>query len=193
MNRLIIDLDVLRHNLTVVNNWMERHEAKWTLVTKVLCGHTETLRALQALGVRSIADSRLDNLRAVERVIPDFEAWYLRVPDLSSTKDVVTLADVSLNSEIEVIEALSKEARTQNKTHRVIIMIELGDLREGILPGSLVKFYEQVFQLDNIEVLGIGANLGCLAGVVPSIDQFMQLALYRELLELKFRLSLPMI
>lgn len=193
MNRLIINLEVLRHNLTVVNDWMEQHRAGWTLVTKVLCGHVESLKALKALGVRSIADSRLDNLKTMGDIKPDFETWYLRVPDLSTIKDVVTLADVSLNSEIEVIEAINKEAKLQNKMHRVIIMIELGDLREGILPGTLTKFYEQVFELSNIEVLGIGANIGCLAGVVPNVDQYMQLILYRELLELKFRRKLPMI
>lgn len=193
MNRLIIDLEVMRHNLEVVNNWMERHNANWTLVTKVLCGHAETLKALQALGVRSVADSRLDNLRIIGDMKRDFETWYLRVPDLSSVEDVVMLTDVSLNSEIEVIEAINREAKRQNKTHRVIIMIELGDLREGILPGTLTKFYEQVFELSNIEVLGIGANIGCLAGVVPNVDQYMQLILYRELLELKFRQKLSMI
>jgi predicted amino acid racemase len=72
-------------------------------------------------------------------------------------------------------------------------MIEPGDLREGILPGSLIGFYKHVFQLSNIEVKGIGANLGCLAGAVPTVDQFMQLILYRELLELKFEHSLKLI
>jgi predicted amino acid racemase len=79
------------------------------------------------------------------------------------------------------------------KKHHIIVMIELGDLREGILPGSLIGFYEHVFKLDHVEVLGIGANLGCLAGIVPTVDQMMQLVLYRELLELKFGYSLPMI
>jgi len=72
-------------------------------------------------------------------------------------------------------------------------MIELGDLREGILPGSLMDFYKHVFHLPNIEVKGIGANLGCLAGAVPTVDQFMQLILYRELLELKFEHPLRLI
>ena len=193
MNRLIINLESLKFNLAVINRWMERHGATWSVVTKVLCGHTDTLRALQHLGVRSMGDSRLANLQAIERIIPDFEAWYLRVPDMSSITDVVAYSDVSLNSEIEVIKALNDEARKQDKIHRIIIMIELGDLREGILPGSLTKFYEQVFTLPNIEVLGIGANLGCLAGAVPTVDQFMQLILYRELLELKFDHKLAMI
>jgi predicted amino acid racemase len=140
-----------------------------------------------------MADSRLENLRAIERIVPEFEAWYLRPPDLSSIKEVAALADVSLNTELATIRELSREARRLNYVHRVVIMIELGDLREGILPGSLIEFYEEVFELPNIEVLGIGANLGCLAGAVPNVDQFMQLVLYRELLELKFKRELPMI
>lgn len=193
MNQLRIDLEGLRHNIMVIKGWMNDHCANWTVVTKVLCGHTDTLRALQMLGVRSMGDSRLDNLKAIEKITPDLETWYLRVADMSSVHDVVELADVSLNSEIEVIKALNKEAQKINKIHSVVIMIELGDLREGILPGSLIKFYRDIFELPHIKVIGIGANLGCLSGAVPTIDQFTQLSLYRELLELKFNRKLPIL
>ncbi len=184
---------MLRHNLAVISGWMNSHNASWTVVTKVLCGHAETINALQLMGVRSIGDSRLENIRIIERIVPEFETWYLRIPDLSSVPHVAALSDVSLNSELGTIRALNDEARGRKTTHRIVIMIELGDLREGILPGSLLQFYEDVLSLSNIRVLGIGANLGCLAGVVPSIDQFTQLALYRELLELKFGCRLPII
>ncbi len=193
MNRVLVDLEALGENLKIIGGWMREHGASWTVVTKVLCGHADTLRALQALGVRSMGDSRLENLRAIERIVPDFESWYLRVPDLTSVSEVVRLTDVSLNSEIRIIEALNEEARRLGRMHGVVIMIELGDLREGILPGSLIDFYKYVFELSHIEVKGIGANLGCLAGAVPTVDQFMQLALYRELLELKFEHPLPLI
>jgi predicted amino acid racemase len=193
MNRVLIDLEALGQNLKIIGGWMREHGASWTVVTKVLCGHADTLRALQAMGVRSMGDSRLENLRAIERIVPDFESWYLRVPDLTAVADVVRLTDVSLNSEIRIIEALNEEARRLGQVHGVVIMIELGDLREGILPGSLIDFYKYVFELSHIEVKGIGANLGCLAGAVPTVDQFMQLALYRELLELKFEHPLPLI
>jgi predicted amino acid racemase len=193
MNKVIINLDALYHNFQSVNKWIKRHGGSWTLVTKVLCGHSDTLKALQQLGVQSMGDSRLSNIKAIERIIPDFEAWYLRLPHFSALKDIITLTDVSLNSEIEVIERLNVEAKKQDKIHRVIVMIELGDLREGVLPGSLMKFYNHIFQLSNIEVAGIGANLACISGTVPSIDQLTQLILYRELLELKFERKLPMI
>ncbi len=193
MNRILINLDAVYENLETIGRWMNGHGASWTVVTKVLCGHQDTLKALQCMGVRSMGDSRLENIRSIERIHPEFESWYLRVPDLTSVSDVVRLADVSLNSEIGVIEALNEEARKQDRFHGVVIMIELGDLREGILPGSLINFYKHVFHLSNIEVKGIGANLGCMAGAVPTVDQFMQLILYKELLELKFEHPLHLI
>jgi predicted amino acid racemase len=193
MNRLLINLHALRHNIEQINGWIENHNASWTLVTKVLCGHQDTLKALQMMGVRSMGDSRLENLRSIERIIPGFESWYLRLPHISAIGEIVAAADVSLNSELEILRAINAEAGRQGRVHRIIIMIELGDLREGILPGSLVDFYNSVFKLENVEVLGIGANLGCLAGAIPQVDQMTQLALYRELLELKFNHALPMI
>ncbi|MBN2464210.1 alanine racemase [candidate division WOR-3 bacterium] len=193
MSRLIIDLEALHHNIETIDGWVRDHGATWTLVTKALSGHLDTIRALQALGVRSMADSRVDNLRAIARISPGFESWYLRPPRLTYVRSVVEVSDVSLNSELQVIDEIDRVAGALGKTHHIIIMIELGDLREGILPGSLIGFYNHVFRLDHVEVLGIGANLGCLAGIVPTVDQMMQLVLYRELLQLKFNHSLRLI
>jgi len=193
MNQLVINLEAMYHNLVAINEWMRQQGASWTVVTKVLCGHVETLEALVTSGVKSIGESRPRNLLAYKEYVPDLETWYLRVPSMSSIEEIIAYSDVSLNSEYEIIIELNKEAGRQDKLHNIVIMIELGDLREGILPGSLVKFYQDVFQLSNIRVIGIGANLGCLAGVIPSVDQFMQLKLYRELLELKFEKKLPLI
>lgn len=193
MNRVTIDLAALQHNIRTIDSWLTARGASWTLVTKVLCGHVDTLDALQRIGVRSMADSRLANLRAMDRGTGDFESWYLRLPHLPAIPDIVELADVSLNSEMRAIEALDAEARRRGRIHRVVVMVELGDLREGVLPGSLLEFYERAFRLANIEVIGIGANLGCLSGVIPNIDQLTQLVLYHELLELKFAHRLPFI
>lgn len=193
MNKIIINLEALRHNLAQIDRVISMQGASWSVVTKALCGHAETIDALRILGVRSVADSRLDNLRAVNQVAPGLEKWYLRLPHLSAVKDIVELADVSLNSEIKVIRALGEEATRQKKVHSIVIMIELGDLREGITPGSLTDFYQSVFNTPGIKVQGIGAQIGCLAGVAPNEDQAAQLGLYKELLELKHNHHLPVV
>lgn len=193
MNRLTIDLEALRHNIQTIDGWVSSHGASWTLVTKALCGHAGTLEALQAVGIRSMADSRIGNLEAIAALDSRIESWYLRLPHLPIVGRIVELTDVSLNSEIETIRALSREAVRQDRIHRVVIMVELGDLREGVLPGRLGDFYTQVFELPNIDVIGIGSNLGCLSGTMPNVDLFAQLGVYREWLELKFEKKIPLI
>lgn len=193
MNRITIDVDALGHNYRTVQGWVEKHGATMTVVTKALCGHRESLQALAEIGVDSMADSRIANLQVIRDTLSDIETWYLRPPHTSALNEVIALSDVSLNTELDVITALEEEAQRQERTHRVVIMIELGDLREGILPGSLLRVYQNIFELERVKVLGIGANLGCLGGAVPSVDQLMQLVLYRELLELKFERKLPLI
>jgi predicted amino acid racemase len=193
MNRLCINLKALQHNLKRIERLISDRGASWTLVTKVLCGHRDLLNVIVKMGIKSIGDTRLSNFSSLDACTPSLERWYLRVPHHSVTDEVVRHTTVSLNSEISTIDRLNKTAVEQGKKHNIIIMIELGDLREGILPGSLISFYNHVFTFSNIEVLGIGANLGCLTGGIPSVDQLMQLVLYRELLELKFKHRLPFI
>lgn len=193
MSRVIIRGGSLRHNVRVIDEWITRHGATWTLVSKVLCGHREVLKLLQTLGVRSYGESRLENLGGMPDLGPDAEIWYLRGPEASQVEDVVRHCAVSLNTELEIIRKLDEVAGRLGKRHKVVIMVELGDLREGILPNHLVAFYEQVLNLEHVDVLGIGSNLGCMFGAVPSVEQMAQLSLYRELLELKFHRKLPVI
>jgi predicted amino acid racemase len=91
-----------------------------------------------------------------------------------------------MNTEADTIRHLSAEAKKQNKTHKIIIMIELGELREGVMGDDVVAFYADIFNLQNIEVVGIGANLSCLYGVLPNHDKLIQLSLYKQLIETKF-------
>ena len=95
-------------------------------------------------------------------------------------------ASVVMNTEIETIKMLSKEAKRQGKVHKVIIMIELGELREGVLEENVINFYEKAFDLENIQVVGIGANLSCLYGILPNQDKLVQLCLFKQLIEAKF-------
>jgi predicted amino acid racemase len=98
-----------------------------------------------------------------------------------------------MNTEFFTLQQLSDEAVKQNKNHKVIIMVETGDLREGVMGDNLVNFYSRVFELPNIEIIGLGTNLNCLHGVMPSPDKLIQLSLYRQIIELKFNRKIPWI
>jgi len=98
-----------------------------------------------------------------------------------------------MNTEYQTIKLLSDEAQKQKKLHKIIIMIELGELREGIMRDDLIDFYSRVFELKNIEVVGIGTNLSCLYGVLPNHDKLIQLSLYKQLIEAKFNTKIEYI
>lgn len=191
MNRLTINVEALRYNYETVLRWITDHGGQLTVVTKALCGHPEILEALQGFGVGSMGDSRVENLTAVRAHAPGVETWYLRPPHASAIRRLVPLCDVSLNSEMSTLHALHRACREMDTEHQVVLMVELGDLREGVLPGKLLEMTEEILRMPRIRLIGLGANLGCLNGAIPMAEELAQLSLYHELLELKFDVAIP--
>lgn len=183
--------DRLRHNYRFLDQIFKDNGIEWAVVTKMLCGNERFLKELLNLGVKEVCDSRLSNLKRIKEINPDVQTVYIKPPPSRSIETVVRYADVSFNSESSTIELLSQEAVRQNKTHKVTIMIELGDLREGIMGEDLMGFYKKVFELPNIEITAIGSNLNCLHGVMPSRDKLVQLSLYKQLIEATFDKKIP--
>ncbi|MCD8479914.1 MAG: hypothetical protein LRZ88_06595 [Candidatus Cloacimonetes bacterium] len=72
-------------------------------------------------------------------------------------------------------------------------MIEMGELREGIKREGLIPFYKKIFKLSNLDVVGIGTNLGCMYGIQPTYDKLIQLVLYEQLIEAKFKRNLELV
>ena len=168
-------------NYSYLQDLFNKNNIVWAPVLKLLCGNKKYLEYVLSLGEEQVCDARLTNLKVIKSLNPNVETIYIKPPAKRSIRNVVKYADVSFNT-----KWLSEEARKQEKVHRVIIMIELGDLREGILGEHLIAFYKKIFQLPNIKVVGIGANLNCLSGIMPSKDKLIQLSLYEQLIEAKF-------
>lgn len=163
----------------------ESHEVKLSLVTKVLAGNkTLVKRIVEEGGIDSICESRIKNL--IEYSDINVEKWLIRIPMISECSDVVKYADVSLNSEIAVIEKLNDEAEKQNKVHKVILMYELGDLREGCMKDELDALVGKTLNLKNIELYGIGVNLSCYGEIVPTEKNMNELVSVVEELENKY-------
>lgn len=159
---------------------------EWAVVSKLLCGNKTYLRELIKISVKQLCDSRVTNLKMIKEMAPEIETIYIKPPPNGQIPEVIKYADISFNTEIETIKLLSIEAGRQSKKHKIIIMIEMGELREGVMREDLMEFYDEVFKLPNIEVVGIGTNLTCMYGVLPSHDKLIQLCLYEQLIEAKF-------
>lgn len=183
--------DKLRANHAQLERMFKGHGIDWGVVTKVLCGNRAYIEELVALGLKEMHDTRISNLKAIKAAAPDVQTVYIKPPAMRSIANVVKYADVSFNTDLSTIRALSVEAVKQARQHKVIIMVEMGDLREGVMGDELVAFYSEVFQLPGIEVIGLGTNLNCLNGVMPSADKLIQLVLYKQLIEARHKCIIP--
>lgn len=197
MAALTIYMDRILDNIRKLSGYLAEHEIEWTLVTKVFNGHRPVLEHLvgseEAARLHSIGDSRISNLRIVKSLNPDMRTMYIKPPAPGQAENVVRYADVSLNSSYKTIEALNAEAGKQGKVHEIIVMIEMGELREGVVRENVLEFYEKVFRMENIRIIGLGTNLGCMYGVEPSFDKLIQLSLYTHLIEAQFNRKLPLV
>ncbi len=136
-------------------------------VSKAVLGEPAIAQAMIAGGVQFIADSRIENIQKMRRAGISAQLVLLRTAP-SQAEAIVKSADISLNTELQTLEKLSYYAKVQGKIHQVIIMVELGDLREGVLPCDVMQFVRKTLSLPHIQVAGIGCNLACYGGVKPS-------------------------
>lgn len=183
----------IAHNARIITRLCGQYGIAVTGVTKGTCGHPEVARAMLRGGVASIGESRLHNIHRLQARGVRTSYMLLRLPPLSEVDDVVASVDISLNSEVSVIAALSNAACRRGRVHNIIIMVDLGDLREGVWPDDLMPFVRDVIGLPGIRLVGLGTNLSCYGGVMPTEDNMQQLVAYAEHIESAFGLHLPYI
>ena len=187
---LSIDLARIEHNARAIVELCAGHGIEVVGVTKATCGSPEVARAMLRGGCTAIGDSRIANLRRLEEAGVERPTMLLRVPPLSRIEEVASIADVSLHSELTVLAALSEAAQHSGEVCDVIVMVDLGDLREGVWWDDVVPFVGRVLELSGVRLVGLGANLTCYGGVIPTERNMGRLARLVEEVEQTFGLRL---
>lgn len=191
--RIEIDLGKIEHNAKKLKSLYASKGINIAGVTKVVCGDPKIVSALQKSGIESFADSRVANIRRMHHAGIKAPFVLIRTPIPSQVHSVVRYADISLNSEISVIKGLSESAIKQDIIHKIILMVELGDLREGLMPSDLEKTIKIIVGLKGIELVGIGTNLACLGGIKPDDSKMHYLSTIAGEIEKKFSLKLEFV
>ncbi|MGJ8726478.1 MAG: alanine/ornithine racemase family PLP-dependent enzyme [Roseibacillus sp.] len=171
-----MDLDKIYHNALTLVSRLRKRGISVTGVTKATLGAPEIARTWLRAGVGGMGDSRIENIQRMRAAKTPAAMTLIRTPMLSQVEQVVALTNVSLNTEIEVIRKLSEAAKRIDCIHGVVLMVELGDLREGIMPVNLERVVRQVLGFSNVAFMGIGANLACRSGVSPDGKNMAQLS-----------------
>ncbi|MCG8533433.1 MAG: alanine racemase [Desulfovibrionales bacterium] len=159
-------------------------------VTKVTCGHPDVARTLLDAGVASICDSRIENIKKMCDAGIDSYYTLVRIPMISEAEEVVKYTNCSLNSELVVLQALNDAAKKNHLIHDIILMVDLGDLREGIWSTDLLDMVSEILKLEHIRLKGLGVNLTCWGGVLPTEANMSQLVEHAQSIEKEFNLKL---
>ena len=175
-----------------------------TAVTKCTGGNLEIAQAFLDGGATSIGDSRMKNLKNLAPLA--CEKWLIRVPMPSEVNHTVAYATLSLNSEITTIRLLNQAAKAQGKTHGILYMLDLGDLREGLFIGdgnptnadiesliaaSFVKLDQdlaEIAAMENIQLRGIATNATCVGATIPTPQTFGAFFKVKTILKEKYQL-----
>jgi len=167
----------VRQNAELLRHLCEKQGVGLVAVIKGFDAHPAILRALAEAGYTCMASSRLPHLAAAREGGFARETMMLRLPAPQEAEDVVRYADSSLNSEWETLLTLNSAAAKQGKIHHVILMRDLGDLREGVYDkGDFYHLAEKTEGLKHLHLLGIGVNLTCYGSVIPSTENLSRLA-----------------
>ena len=192
--KLVLYPDRIRENASRVVEFCAAANVEVAAVTKGVCADPKIAQAMVEGGCSSFADSRLRNLTSLKKAFPDVSRTLLRIPMKSELDDVVRVADCSLVSMPESVEALENRCRALNCTHGVILMFDLGDRREGILDKTddeVQIFIDILKKTPRVALRGVGVNFGCFAGILPSGIALHRLCLAREKLQEALGYKIP--
>jgi ornithine racemase len=184
-----ISLSKISHNSAVIVEMCHLCGVNVAGVTKGVCGNPAITKAMVDGGIDAIGDARVTNLK--RNSVLALPKILLRLPMISQAREVIEFADISLNSEIETIKALSEAAYVKDVIHHIILMIDLGDLREGIFSrDEIFRVVDEIIKLNHIHFAGLGTNLTCYGGVIPTAENLSTLVKLKKAIENSFNISL---
>lgn len=198
--RLVIDMAKLRSNIDgVAKIAKEQGGCSLMIVTKALCADEKVVEMIASHpAVDYLADSRVQNIKKNYETIKanGKQSVLLRLPMASEIEEVVKYVDISFNSEMATLEMLNAEAAKQGKVHKAVLMIDVGDLREGIFfqnEEEIIETAKKINDMANVELYGVGVNLTCYGAIIPKNDNLSIICDFAEKIEAATGAKLTMI
>ena len=191
--RVVVDLNKLRHNLDFLTDLCHEQGIAAAIVTKVFCADERIVALIDSSSADMIADSRTQNLSGMKTDKPKL---LLRIGMKSEADRIVECADISMQSELSTILKLDEAARNAGKIHNVILMIDMGDLREGIFNterGEILKTAKAIHDAQNLELFGVGVNLTCYGGILPDENNLGGLVSIADMLRRELEEPIPVV
>jgi predicted amino acid racemase len=174
--QLIVDLEKLRHNIHFVCTYCSSKNLELIGVIKGAYAFHEIIKEFQEGGIKTMGMSKASLVSRWTEYLID-KPILISLPSLNELDLVTCNFKASLISEIDVIKALAASAERNSQVHGIILMVDNGDLREGVMPEDVLEIAEAILSIKNrhLKFLGLGANLGCCSGTLPDHENISQL------------------
>jgi predicted amino acid racemase len=179
---LKIDLEKISHNSKIIDLKCTELGIELVGVTKCTLGDIKIAGAIKKSGISILGDSRLGNLKRLRDFFGDEQKLImLRSPMPSEVKQLIEICDISLNTQLSVVKQINRVCREKKIKHRIIVMVETDDKREGLLPEEVVDFCRIVVNdFKSIELYGLGTNARCYTRKGPTPESLKILIDLRE-------------
>ncbi len=179
---LKIYLDKISYNSEIINTRCADLGISVVGVTKCVLGDVKIAGAMKKSGIAVFGDSRLENLKKLRNFYgEDQKLLMMRSPMPGEVEDLLEICDISLNTQLKTLEIIEKICRRKKIKHRIIVMVETDDRREGLLPEEVVNFCQQIVDnFGSIELYGLGTNARCVTKNGPDPESLKMLVDLRE-------------
>ncbi|MGN0709345.1 MAG: alanine/ornithine racemase family PLP-dependent enzyme [Anaerovoracaceae bacterium] len=179
-----VNLRYLRDNVRTALEKCGELGIEVTGVVKGMSSMPEAAKAFVDAGCRTLGSSRIDQIIRMREAGIDVPMMMIRVPMMSEAADIVKYTEYSLESDISVMRAIDREAVRQGRKHSVILMVEMGDLREGFYDmNELCDAAREVEGMKGLYLAGVGMNVGCYGSILPTYEKLEEFVAVAEKVE----------
>lgn len=169
--QVVISLDAVTRSSAALVARAREHGVEIAGVTKAVDGEPLVGQALLDAGCTNLADSRLPALqRLAEAGLGPLTL--IRPPQPAEVAACAEVADRVLLSDPATAGALGD--LVTGRPLEILLTVDLGDRREGLLPGDVATAAGDIDMTAGCALAGIAANFACLSGQLPTIDLFHQ-------------------
>jgi len=194
---LIINSEAVLQNARAVEDICRSHGIEVWGVTKGLSGDPCLAEIYMRAGFVGCADSRLANLSCIKEAGVQAPLQMMRIAMPSELEDLARIADVSLQSEVSTIKALDAICSSLGVTREVLLMIDVGDLREGFweteIAGAADELGDFLSRSGGVKIRGVATNFACASGVLPTRENMARLVKFRDMASDIMKIDMPVI
>lgn len=192
---LEINLNKISNNCKIINDRCAKLGISVVGVTKCVSGDTKIAETLKEAGISIFGDSRLKNLHRLRSYFGNKQRLILlRTPMLSEIEDMIEICDTSINTQFETVRKISESCLERGLIHKIMVMVEIDDRREGLLPCDVANFCGRVMEnCKNIRIIGLATNARCISTQKPTVQSLNLLTNLKKEIKDKYGIDIPVI